>query len=348
MNKNRITELIKKGYFVQDINHILTLNDEEFLTLINLLPKTKTPKILTKEEIINILNKNKITTFQYDIKIKKVELKSKITITDVISILKNRYNFLSSIIKKRLSFFNLLSINKISKKHKSFSIIGCVYKVSENKITLDDFSSKIDVNIYNKEYLKIIEEDCIIGAKCHWDNDTIICDEVIFPEFETNNNENNFKKLEEEIKKIKLEFITQNNLVLQTADVMDKDQNKITIILDMEYKLLSNNIIFLNASIPVNQIFINNFLFLVIDRQFVNFNFEKFVKLRLIESKIEKTIKFGNDIFLVEELPTSIILLNSNINSFEERNNIFLINVSKETKNFVVNFDKQTIEIFNT
>lgn len=338
---NRVAELIKRGYFIQNTDLIRSLSDDDFNMLLSSLPKTSVPKILTNNEILQLLNK-KEKQKRFIIKISEISQKSKLNILDVLNILKERYFFLSSIIKKKISFFNLISINKISKKYKSFSIIGCVYDIKGNRITLDDFSSKIDIYISNNEAIKFINKDCVIGVRCRWENDVIISDEIIFPEFDKKidrklkDDENSFEEIEIEI--------FRNNF--DVNKFLNLENKKIILVLNKENKIINNNIVYLNFDLPIHRLYINDFFILIIDKLRINFEFERFFKQRLIESEIEKTLAFGADIFLIKDQPNLIIFINSELDKLEEKYGIFTLYLKNETTHFKINFRDMTLNIF--
>ncbi|MEM0324519.1 MAG: hypothetical protein QXW35_01310 [Candidatus Aenigmatarchaeota archaeon] len=309
---NRILELMKKGYFVQDPQILSLMNDEEFERFLFFLPKSNEPKILKKEDVITFLQK---ISKKISIRILEPQIKQKISNLDLLNILRERYNFLSSIIKKKLLFFNLISINKISKKYRTFSLIGMVYEIDGKKITIDDLSSKIDVWIEDEEKLKLIEEDCVIGVKCYWKDDEIYVNEVIFPEFEEKNNL-------EEIKELRIGIFNRD---------IDTDADVI-IQLDKETKI-SKNKLYVNSSFPVHQIYVNNSLILLVDLRHVNFSIEKFLKLRLVTSKSSKILDFGGDFFLIKDKPSLIITLNSDREEINKINDIFLIHLANSLEN---------------
>ncbi|MEM5832023.1 MAG: hypothetical protein QXP52_02395 [Candidatus Aenigmatarchaeota archaeon] len=307
---NRSLELIKKGYLIQDKNLsdlLSKISDEDFKKILDVLPKTTEPKVLKKEDILRLMGKT------YNIKILTPKGKEKITIIDVVNIMKSRFDFFLPILKKKLSFFNLLSINKISKKYRVFSIIGIVYKIYDNKITLEDMTGKVEVVVEDKNLLKYIEEDCVIGAKCYWNNNVIIANEIIFPEYENN------QEKEINLEKINVFFESSN---FKLDEIFD-----ISIVFCNEENKILNNVVYLNNRTPIHRILVNECLILFINENFIKFDFEKFYKLRLIKSSINQTIKFGTDLFLIQEKPNIIFLYNSNLNKIEERNKIVLINI---------------------
>ncbi|MEM0476058.1 MAG: hypothetical protein QW367_00250 [Candidatus Aenigmatarchaeota archaeon] len=309
---NRIFELMKKGYFVQDPQILSLIDDEEFKKFLLFLPKSNEPRILKKEDVITFLQKIRR---EISIRIFEPQIRQKISNLDLLNILRERYNFLSSIIKKKLLFFNLLSINKISKKYRTFSLIGMVYEINGKKITIDDLSSKIDIWIEDEEKLKLIEEDCVIGAKCYWKNDEIYVNEVIFPEFEEKNNL-------EEVKEFRIGIFNK-----------DIDTNvDIVIQLDKENKILKNKV-YVNSSFPVYQIYVNNSLILIINLRHVKFNINKFLKLRLVTSKSQEILNFGGDFFLIKNKPSLIITFNSDKEEINKIDDIFLVNLTNLSEN---------------
>ncbi|MEM5821140.1 MAG: hypothetical protein QXP34_02350 [Candidatus Aenigmatarchaeota archaeon] len=297
---NRILELLKKGYLVRDVEYISSLSDEDFKLLLEILPKVQEPKVLEKDYIEKILKERKRKSFK--ISMSFPTLYNEIKIIDYIELLKKRYEKLSEIIKNDIIFFNPISINKISKRFKSFSVIGIVYSVSDEKVVIEDLSSKVELILSEKakKHLKYLKEDVVIGVKCFFEDSKIVCEDIIFPEFK-----------QKELEKIS----TQNSqLELKIGFFYEKLSNNfqtdINIYLADENKIDGNNV-YLDKKVYIHKFYIENFFFVAIDVSKVNFDLDFFLKTRLVTPKFEEFVKYKEDLALIFQLPNVFILYNS-------------------------------------
>jgi DNA polymerase II small subunit/DNA polymerase delta subunit B len=157
------------------------------------------PFIVTKQHIKKILDEMK--TLAPQIKpIKKFEISEKpIDIEEYVRLLHSYYNKIKTILVKRMSMEKLVSINKITPKTTTFSIIGFVRKKDGDNILVEDPSGEI--NVYFKEELrhelKEIHLDDVIGIKCKKVKGKCFVKKVFFPDIplsrEVKKTENNVK-----------------------------------------------------------------------------------------------------------------------------------------------------------
>ncbi|MCM8786111.1 MAG: hypothetical protein NC899_07770 [Candidatus Omnitrophica bacterium] len=136
--------------------------------------------------------KNKIEIF------KQLKEKEKSYIVeDYVQFFNSRYEKIKKILSTRFELINLLSINKISEKTTTFSIIGMVKEKNENEkyILIEDNTGELivyfDENSF-KKYKDIVEDE-IIGLLCKKENNIIKIKNIIFPDI----------SLKREINKIK-------------------------------------------------------------------------------------------------------------------------------------------------
>jgi len=339
---NRISELMKKGYFVQDIKVITVLSelsDEEFRYLLNKLPKSNVPKVLTTEEILKIVEESKKIK-QKTVNIKVEEFKKKgeeVKVLDVIDIYKKRYEKLSSLLKSELSFFNLVSINKISKRFQFFSVVGMIYDIQQNKIVIEDLTSKIEIYLGDKtkEIINFLDKDIVVGVKCRWENEKIVAEEIVFPTFKDKDFEI-YKNLSFEVK---LGIFSSLENLQENVDV------QIYLKDIQENYIVDSQKIFLNPNFLIFRVWLNEALIIIINGDILKeFNKDKFLKTRLLSFDVSKLLKYGyiDDVFLVEKLPYSIIVLNSEREEFDFLQHPYVFYLLK-SKNYVVDFSNKTI-----
>jgi len=339
---NRIAELMKKGYFVQDIKVITFLSelpDEDFNYLLNKLPKSNIPKTLTIEEISKIVEEGRKTK-QKIINIKVEELKKRkeeIKILDVLEIYKKRYEKLSSILKSELSFFNLVSINKISKKLQFFSVVGMIYDIQQNKIVIEDLTSRVEVYLSEKikDKIKFLDKDIVVGIKCRWDNEKIVAEDILFPEFKDKDFEI-YKNLSLDVK-LGIFSSPENSQGNVDFQIFLKDIK--------ENYIIDSQKIFLNPGFLVFKFWLNEFLIVLINGDVVKeFNKDNFLKTRLLSSDVSKLLKYGysDDMFLMEKLPYSVIILSAEKEGFDFSQIPHVLQLLK-SKNYVIDFSNTTI-----
>lgn len=279
-----IKKFLKKGYFI-DKEIVKNFNKEYLIKILSLLPKSDKPVKLSKDKIIELSS-----FFEEKIEIVNLVKKGEFSILDVVKLLKKRYEYFYNLLVNK-TFLPVVSINKIG-KIKNFGIIGLVYKKDGNKLYVEDITGKVIINnISNKE----VWEDACYFFVCKKEID-IKCIDIIYPEIVFSNIEKtisiNFGKLVQE---------TDINIIF--SNEIKVDRNKIYLNLDFQ---------------PCYQIKLGNSLIVVIDSKKIEFNLEKITKTRLIETKIEKAIQFGKDIFLLENSPSIFILIGDKNKILEE------------------------------
>lgn len=113
-------------------------------------------------------------------------------VKDFINYFRGRFEEMKNVLQEHSELDKLVSINKISSGHQSFSIIGIVYdkKITKNKnIILDIEDStgrmKVLINQNKKELYELAEEitlDSVLGFKGSGNKDILFCNEIIFPD----------------------------------------------------------------------------------------------------------------------------------------------------------------------
>lgn len=157
------------------------------------------PRIVTSQAIQKILN---CPNAQIDIKITELGVpKKRISVSDMVKSLSNKYNLLKTILEKRNAMEKLISINKISQNTKEFSVICMISSADEGLITADDMTGEITFSAGNKE--KILPGD-VIGVACEQKEGTFLAREIIWPDIPLN------REVVKSKKKINCSFIGVN------------------------------------------------------------------------------------------------------------------------------------------
>ena len=181
----------------------------------------------------------------------------------------------------------------------------------DNFLFVEDLTGRTKIKNISKE--KVWEDSCLLFI-CKKEKNEIFCNNIVYPEL-------SFSSLKRKI------YLTFEN------EAKTKDVN--IIITNNETKVEGNKV-YLNFSFqPCYQIKINDSLIVVLDLSKIEFDKEKIFKTRLIVTELEKTIKYGKDIFLLRENPSVFILVGKETKILES--NPLIIEVSR---NVIIDNDK--------
>jgi DNA polymerase II small subunit/DNA polymerase delta subunit B len=102
---------------------------------------------------------------------------------DILKFFHERYEFFRKILEKRIDLVNLISINRISKKLRKFSIIGMISDKNEEEksVEVEDLTGTITIFLDEKIF-NLLPLDVVIGFVCERKGDRIIAEDVIFPD----------------------------------------------------------------------------------------------------------------------------------------------------------------------
>jgi DNA polymerase II small subunit len=109
----------------------------------------------------------------------------KISVEDVTKMLRERYEKISQILSKRFELVNPISIGKITRKAKNFSLICLVRdKKSERySLVIEDGTGETEVFFdKNLEDFKLIVPDEVVGLVCENVDNTIFVRKVVYPD----------------------------------------------------------------------------------------------------------------------------------------------------------------------
>ena len=109
---------------------------------------------------------------------------SKFTVDDVVTHFLSTFDKTKKIILEHMPAEELISINKITPKTKSFSIIAIIKEIFEDQIVVEDSTGEVSL-IFDKEIkqkLNCIEIDDIIGIFCKKNENKIYIKDIIYPD----------------------------------------------------------------------------------------------------------------------------------------------------------------------
>jgi DNA polymerase II small subunit/DNA polymerase delta subunit B len=102
---------------------------------------------------------------------------------DIMKFFQERYEFVRKKLEKRVDLINTISINRISKKTRKFSIIGMVNERNEEEksIEVSDLTGTTTIFL-DKKIFDILPVDTVAGFVCEKKDDKITAENVIFPD----------------------------------------------------------------------------------------------------------------------------------------------------------------------
>lgn len=146
---------------------------------------------ISREQFVEEKDKKENTLGNIKVLASVPNITKKINPKDFVNYFRLRFNELRNFLKER-NLENLASINKISKKRQSISIIGMVYnkRISKNKniiLDVEDPTGRISVLI-NKDKNEVYEKaknalpDDVIGVRGFGDAEIIFANDIIYPD----------------------------------------------------------------------------------------------------------------------------------------------------------------------
>jgi DNA polymerase II small subunit/DNA polymerase delta subunit B len=212
------------------------------------------------------------------------------SIEDVIKMYKERFEFLSNIIQKNYTSFNLTSLSKIKKLKNGDEamIIGMVKDKTTYTILLEDFTGYETIKLDAKVTEKLFFDD-VLGIRVRKEGEEFIGYKVFFPSLTFFRKVSNLEK--EVIISISGIRINSKILPIKPADVVRIYIN--------DYKLFLLDLRLIESYKQRFESYID-VLASLIERRHLNPSFLRSKKL------------YKKDLFLLDEIPDSIIILNSN------------------------------------
>jgi DNA polymerase II small subunit/DNA polymerase delta subunit B len=247
---------------------------------------------------------------QFEIKIVYPEELEEFTTEGVLKLLKERFEFLSIIIQENHKLQNLTSLSKTKKlkKGEEATVIGMIKDKTTYTVLLEDFTSHETIQMEAKVVERLFYDD-VIGVKVRKEEEKLVGDKIFFPS---------------------LSFFRKTNQL-----------NKDVIVSNLEIKIDGKSIPLEKKEIV--KVYIEEFKLLMLDNSAIEKYRQKDEKpidtlVSLIERRhlnpsffISKRV-YKKDLFLLDEVPDAIVVLNSNefIYKAYKGINLFLLPAEKK------------------
>lgn len=168
MNEEEIVKLFLKNGF-QISKSALGLVSEDQKTIISSLKKMDPrPFIITEQHVKKVLKNTPSEPTNTGIKKMYNFKKTPIHVSDYVKELSARYEKIKLLLLKQMTSKKLVSINKITPRTITFSIIGLVRKKNDGSVLVEDPTGEMDLYFdeNTKNELKKISLDDVIGVQC--------------------------------------------------------------------------------------------------------------------------------------------------------------------------------------
>lgn len=180
MEKQEIVKLfLEKGLQLdpQSLEYLYSNQDSINFLIDKLLGKNI--NIVTLDTIKSLLSEDVIVLKEFK------EKPRKISVDDIVNLLRERYEKISQILSRRFELVNPVSIRKITRKLKNFSIICLVRdkNVDKQSLIVEDNTGETEV-FFNKELedFNLITLDEVVGLVCETVENTIFVKKVVYPD----------------------------------------------------------------------------------------------------------------------------------------------------------------------
>lgn len=114
--------------------------------------------------------------------LKTPQQKPQISTNELLIILNKRYDFFKNLLQNRIELVNLTSINKIGKMQKFSLVVLLRDIVSEtSSLVVEDRTGFTQLFVEDKQQLKNLVEDEVVGLNCKQENERIVATGIIQP-----------------------------------------------------------------------------------------------------------------------------------------------------------------------
>ncbi len=187
-----IKQLMDLGILVEpDVAEKLKTMDESQINTLIEKAKQERPLVLTDEIVKDLLKKTFFKILQ------KFEKSKKYTIQDFVDVLNKRYDFIQSLLMRKVELSNIVSINKCS--NGKLSIIGMVKNKEQSDgnivLELEDKTGSVKT-IISKDLGDKVCTDDIIAVYGNYNNKLLFGEKIIYPDVplrKVNNSESDTK-----------------------------------------------------------------------------------------------------------------------------------------------------------
>jgi len=256
---------------------------------------------------------------QLEIKVVYPEELEEFTTEDVLRVMKERFEILSRIIQENHRLQNLTSLSKIKKlkKGEEATVIGMIKDKTTYTILLEDFTSHETIQMEAKVVEKLFYDD-VIGVKVRKEEEKLVGDKIFFPSLSF------FRKTGQ----LNKDVILSNLEIKIGGKSIPLEKKEIVKTYIEEFKLLMIDNVVIEKYRQKDEKPIDTLVSLI-ERRHLNPSF-------FISKKVYK-----KDLFLLDEVPDAIVVLNSNEFMYKAYKgiNLFLLPVGKK-----LNLKKKSIE----
>jgi len=280
-----------------------------------------------KEKNLLVVDENVLKNFltpiteikQLDIKIAYPEELEEFTTGDVLRLMKERFEVLSRIIQENHRLQDLTSLSRIKKlkNGEEATVIGMVKDKTTYTILLEDFTSHETIQMEAKIVEKLFYDD-VIGVKIRKEEEKLVGDKIFFPSLSF------FRKTGQLNKNV---IISSQELKIDDKSI-PLEKKEVSKVYIEDFKLLMVNYSVIQKYKQKDEKPVDTLISLI-ERRHLNPSF-------FISKKIYK-----KDLFLLDEIPDAIVVLNSNEFMYKAYKgiNLFLLPAGKN-----LNLKKKTIE----
>lgn len=322
-DKEIIKNFIDMGLQISTEALFLIKNNPELI--IDKIKKSNSkPFIITKDYIKKILDSYDVENKKYELKTLKIFFQEPrpIKIEDYTKHFLSRYEKMKNIIENNLE--KIISINKINENTINFSIIGIVKEKLTSSLIIEDPTGEIEILFEGlvKQKLQNIDVDDVIGIVCKKIGNKYHASKVVFPDI----------PLEREVKKTK-----ENIKILVTNEELKSEDNTLIININKEDK----PIIYETDNVKI--LLIPKVFFRNIDESINSEILEKILKKRHLYTKFSPIISFGEDNFLLDEIP-DIVLSDLEPKMYKNYKGTTIISLPNNDTYFIVNLKTRDVE----
>ena len=280
-----------------------------------------------KEKNLLVVDENVLKNFLTPItEIKQLEIKvvypeelEEFTTGDVLRLMKERFEVLSRIIQENHRLQDLTSLSRVKKlkNGEEATVIGMVKDKTTYTILLEDFTSHETIQMEAKIVEKLFYDD-VIGVKIRKEEEKLVGDKIFFPSLSF------FRKTGQLNKNV---IITSQELKIDDKSI-PLEKKEVSKVYIEDFKLLMVNYSDIQKYKQKDEKPVDTLISLI-ERRHLNPSF-------FISKKIYK-----KDLFLLDEIPDAIVVLNSNEFMYKAYKgiNLFLLPAGKK-----LNLKKKTIE----
>jgi len=282
---------------------------------------------LAKERDLIVIDEDVLRSFlwpstqikQPEIKIVYPEEMEEFTTKDVLKLMKERFETLSTIIQKNHKLSNLTSLSRIKriKEGEKAVVIGMIKDKTTYTILLEDFTSHETVQMEAKIVEKLFYDD-VVGVEVRKEDEKLVGDKIFYPSLSF------FRKTTQ----LSEEVIVSSSEIKIGDKAFSLEKKEVIKIYVKDFKLLLIDSSIIEKYQQKNEKIVDT-LSCLIERRHLNPSF-------FISKKLYK-----KDLFLLDEIPDAIVVLNSEDSAYKAYKGISIFFLPNKKK---ASLKKKTIE----